>query len=237
MIRAGINRLDVLFRHARLFELGLSSCVLTARNFGLIIWLTAESLVVSQAESQGVVDSKQSLVQPQEIYSIKSGDTNHEISAGLTDDRSLSEILPSTTLASSGFQPTQELSLLTLSFKMAVGLACVVILVWGIVYLIRRSGLGQQFTQVGTSVKILERSYLAPKKTIVLVSIGEENLALGVTDSNINVLHTWQPGELVLSGANHAQSTFASQFRTLVKRHGSEGQEQMSKDSAEKAGS
>ena len=169
MIRAGINRLDVLFRHARPFELGSLPCALTARNFGFIIWLTAGSLVASQAESQGVVDSKQSLVQPQEIYSIKSGDTNHEISAGLTDDRSLTEILPSTTLASSGFQPTQELSLLTLSFKMAVGLACVVILVWGIVYLIRRSGLGQQFTQVGTSVKILERSYLAPKKTIVLV--------------------------------------------------------------------
>ena len=66
--------------------------------------------------------------------------------------------------------------------KLGLGLALVILLAWGAVYLLRPSTVGQQCSGVGKTIRIAERTYLSPKKAIYLVEIGDRTLALGVTD-------------------------------------------------------
>ncbi|MFC1526726.1 FliO/MopB family protein [Candidatus Latescibacterota bacterium] len=120
------------------------------------------------------------------------------------------------------------MSLLGLLVKVGAGLGFVVLLAWVCVFLLKKSAVGQQFSSRG-GVRVLERSYLAPKRAIYLVEIGDRTLALGVTEQNISVLSHWGIGELQLPqreevGAGLERMTsFASQFRSLLSRRGAEG--------------
>ncbi|MFH1570963.1 MAG: flagellar biosynthetic protein FliO [Gemmatimonadota bacterium] len=111
-----------------------------------------------------------------------------------------------------------EVSLFGLLVKVGLGLSFVVGLAWGCVYLLKKSSLGQQFAPSTSGVRILERSFLAPKKAIYLVEIGDRALALGVTDESITVLSRWRAGELHLPERQGRAGGFASQFRSLLKR-------------------
>ncbi|MCC7264551.1 MAG: flagellar biosynthetic protein FliO [Candidatus Latescibacteria bacterium] len=105
---------------------------------------------------------------------------------------------------------------LTLMVKLGLGLALVILLAWGTVFLLRKSAFGQQFGAAGTNIRVMERFYLGPKKAIYLVEIGGRPLALGVTDSAITPLSQWQPGELELTPRPGASPSFAAQFRSLL---------------------
>lgn len=105
---------------------------------------------------------------------------------------------------------------LEMMIKLGLGLALVILLAWGSVFLLRKSALGKQFGGAGQNIRVLERFYLGPKKAIYLVEIGGRSLALGVTEAAITPLTQWQPGELELSSRTPSSPSFAAQFRTLL---------------------
>ncbi len=105
---------------------------------------------------------------------------------------------------------------LAMMVKLGLGLALVILLAWGTVFLLRKSAFGQQFAGSGQNIKVMERFYLGPKKAIYLVEIGGRALALGVTDTAITPLTQWQPGELELTSRTASSSSFAAQFRNLI---------------------
>lgn len=105
---------------------------------------------------------------------------------------------------------------LAMMVRLGLGLALVILLAWGTVFLLRKSAFGQQFGGSGQNIKILERFYLGPKKAIYLIEIGGRPLALGVTDAAITPLTQWQPGELELSSRAVSSPSFAAQFRDLL---------------------
>ena len=79
--------------------------------------------------------------------------------------------------------------MLGLVAQLLFSLILVALLIWGVLYGVKRfSGrtLGGRFR--GGIVEVLERAFIAPKKAIYLVKIGDRILALSVTDSDIRVL-------------------------------------------------
>lgn len=105
---------------------------------------------------------------------------------------------------------------LAMMAKLGLGLAVVILLAWGAVFLLRKSAFGQQFGGAGQNIRVVERFYLGPKKAIYLVEIGGRPLALGVTEAAITPLTQWQPGELDLSPRTVSSPSFAAQFRNLI---------------------
>lgn len=114
---------------------------------------------------------------------------------------------------------------LSLMVKLGLGLALVILLAWGTVFLLKKSTLGQQFGAGGSNIRVMERFYLGPKKAIYLVEIGGRPLALGVTDESITALTQWQPGELQLQTRPAGSPSFAAQFRSLLGQPPQAGQE------------
>ncbi len=105
---------------------------------------------------------------------------------------------------------------LAMMVKLGLGLALVVLLAWGTVFLLRKSAFGQHFGTAGNNIRVMERFYLGPKKAIYLVEIGGRALALGVTDTAITPLTQWQAGELEVAPNPAASPSFAAQFRAML---------------------
>lgn len=100
--------------------------------------------------------------------------------------------------------------------RLVGGLAVVVLLAWGGVFLLRRFGLGQPPGAPNSPIRLGQRVYLGPKKLICLVEIGDRTLALGVTEGSITALAEWRAGELELRGEDHPAAGFAGQLRALL---------------------
>jgi flagellar biogenesis protein FliO len=109
-----------------------------------------------------------------------------------------------------------EMSYLTLMAKLGMGLALVVLLVWGLVFLLKRSGIGQQLATGTGTVRVLERAFLAPNKAVYLVEIGDRILALGIAEQTISCLSEWRAGELQIAPRGQAALPFAEQLRRLL---------------------
>lgn len=114
----------------------------------------------------------------------------------------------------------------TLIVKLTGGLALVVLLAWGGVYLMRRLGLAQSVGAAGGPIRLGQRAYLGPKKVICLVEIGDRTLALGVTEHSITPLAEWRAGELAIQGSGQSEKRpaggFAAQLRGLLGQRPSE---------------
>ena len=103
---------------------------------------------------------------------------------------------------------------------LGLGLGVVVLLAWGVVALLKKSALGQQFGSADGVIQVVGRNYLAPKKAIYLVHIGHKVLALGVTDAQIGVLSEWSAGELDLN-TDKTSTSFAGHMKSMVAGLGS----------------
>lgn len=111
-----------------------------------------------------------------------------------------------------------ELALMPQIIKVAFGLALVVLLAWGTVYLLRRTTLGQGMASNNSAVQVIDRNWLGPKKAIYLVDISGRTLALGVTEEHISVLSSWEAGEIDISRPAPQFGTFANQFKGMLQR-------------------
>ena len=107
-------------------------------------------------------------------------------------------------------------SFLSIMIKLGLGLGLVVLLAWGAVWLLRRSSLGQQLGGTGQAIRVVERSFLGPKKAIYLVEIGGRVLALGVTEENISALGEWQEGEIEFEPLQPPTQSFATHFKSVL---------------------
>jgi flagellar protein FliO/FliZ len=116
-------------------------------------------------------------------------------------------------------QAAGEMSMFPLIAKVCIGLGLVVGLAWGSVWLLRRTALGQGAVGAGSLVKVVERTWLGPKKAIFLVDVAGRTLALGVTDEQISVLSAWEEGQIDVSKpAMAGPGNFAIQLKSLLKR-------------------
>jgi flagellar biosynthetic protein FliO len=88
-----------------------------------------------------------------------------------------------------GAPPAGETSMIGLLFRIAVSLAFIVLLIWGAVWVMRRFSDGG-FRPAGGEglVEVLGRTYIAPKKSIYVLRVGDRALAVGVTESTLTPL-------------------------------------------------
>ena len=118
-----------------------------------------------------------------------------------------------------------EISMFPLIAKVSIGLGLVVALAWGSVWLLRRTTLGQGAVGGSSTVRVMERTWLGPKKAIFLVDIAGRTLALGVTDDQISVLSAWEEGQIDITQPQTTPGVFAVQLKSLLKRGAVVGQE------------
>lgn len=128
------------------------------------------------------------------------------------------ERLMNTTTAGDG--AAWDASYFLIMAKLGLGLGLVVLLVWGGVALLRRTGIGQQYGFTGTVLRVRERIYLSPRNQVCLIQVGDRALAIGVTDQQITALSEWGPGELDLPADVPADSRFGVQLRRLLNSRG-----------------
>jgi flagellar biogenesis protein FliO len=81
-------------------------------------------------------------------------------------------------------------------------------------HLLRKSGIGLQGGGDGL-IQIVERSYLGPKKSLLLVQAGEWTLMLGVTDDSITRLAQWRTGKAELEKRRESAHPFAGYLKSL----------------------
>lgn len=73
--------------------------------------------------------------------------------------------------------------------RMVLSLGVVLGLIWGAVYILQRvSGKNLQAKNTTSHIRVLDRTYLSPKKAIYVIQIGSRALAVGVTDQQITPL-------------------------------------------------
>jgi len=110
-----------------------------------------------------------------------------------------------------------DFSLAALLFKVGLGLGLVVLLAWGSAFLLKKSPMGRELSTMGSGIRVLECKYLAPKRAIYLVEMGNRTLALGVTEQSIAVLSRWRAGELEIPAGEVKAGGFAAQFRSILR--------------------
>jgi flagellar biogenesis protein FliO len=140
-----------------------------------------------------------------------------------------SPVAAAATAPDSGAQPWEQnveadaesgqLALMPQIIKVGFGLALVVTLAWGTVYLLRRTTLGQGMAGSNSSVQVVDRNWLGPKKAIYLVDISGRTLALGVTEEHISVLSSWEAGEIEIARPTPQPGSFANQFKGMLQRN------------------
>ncbi|OGG55613.1 MAG: flagellar biosynthetic protein FliO [Candidatus Handelsmanbacteria bacterium RIFCSPLOWO2_12_FULL_64_10] len=101
-----------------------------------------------------------------------------------------------------------ETSLIGLLFRVALSLAFIVLLIWGAVWVMRRfSGVGVRSTGGDGLVDVLGRTYIAPKKAVYVLRVGDRALAVGVTESAITPLTELDLAETLSACSEVGQET------------------------------
>lgn len=80
--------------------------------------------------------------------------------------------------------------------RLGITLALVIGLIWATLWVARRLLKGRVAGRGESGLKVRERLFLAPKKSIEVVTIGDRVLVLGVTENQISLLTELAPGDL-----------------------------------------
>ncbi len=101
-----------------------------------------------------------------------------------------------------------ETSLIGLLFRVAFSLAFIVLLIWGAVWVMRRfSGGGIRSAGNDALVDVLGRTYIAPKKAVYILRVGDRALAVGVTESTMTPLAELDLAETLSACSEAGQET------------------------------
>jgi flagellar protein FliO/FliZ len=76
----------------------------------------------------------------------------------------------------------------SLIIRLFLSLVLIIGLIYLSLFLLKKSSLGLKKNRAGDLIQVLERCYISPKKGIFIVKIGSKLLALGVTETQINLL-------------------------------------------------
>lgn len=80
--------------------------------------------------------------------------------------------------------------------RLGITLVLVLGLIWGTMWVARRLLKGRIAGRGESELRVVERLFLAPKKSIEVVSIGGRTLVLGVTENQISMLTELAPGDM-----------------------------------------
>ncbi len=85
--------------------------------------------------------------------------------------------------------PTFMSSAMPSVMKMVSALAVVIICIYAGIFLLKKL-MGRKYTGGGKSdaLEVLESSYIAPKKTVTLLRVGEKSVLVGVSENQMSVL-------------------------------------------------
>ena len=86
-------------------------------------------------------------------------------------------------------------------------------------WLAKRFGLAGK-TAGARGLKVSASTTLGPRERVVIVEVDDARLVLGVTASNISVLHILPPAPVVVDERAEAPADFQSVMKSLLKRSG-----------------
>ncbi|MCU6243071.1 MAG: flagellar biosynthetic protein FliO [Enterobacter asburiae] len=86
-------------------------------------------------------------------------------------------------------------------------------------WLAKRLGLAGK-TAGARGLKVSASTTLGPRERVVIVEVDDARLVLGVTASNISVLHKLPPAPVVVDERADAPADFQSVMKSLLKRSG-----------------
>jgi len=76
----------------------------------------------------------------------------------------------------------------SLIIRLFLSLVLIIGLIYLSLFLLKKSSFGLKKNRTGDLIQVLEKCYISPKKGIFIVKIGSKFLALGVTETQINLL-------------------------------------------------
>lgn len=76
----------------------------------------------------------------------------------------------------------------SLIIRLFLSLVLIIGLIYLSLFLLKKSSLGLKKNRAGDLIQVLEKCYISPKKGIFIVKVGSKLLALGVTETQINLL-------------------------------------------------
>jgi len=76
----------------------------------------------------------------------------------------------------------------SLILRLFLSLVLIIGLIYLSLFLLKKSSLGLKKNRAGDLIQVLEKCYISPKKGIFIVKVGSKLLALGVTETQINLL-------------------------------------------------
>lgn len=100
-----------------------------------------------------------------------------------------------------------------------LGLLFVIGLLFALVWLLKRMGIGNQQKR-GGFYKVLATSALGPREKIALVEVGDTWLVLGMTSNSINTLHSMPAGSIELEQMQNPAANFAKMLERVKSAKG-----------------
>lgn len=102
--------------------------------------------------------------------------------------------------------------------RMVLSLGAVLLLIWGAVHILQRmSGRSAKPGGGESHIRVLDRTYLAPKKAVYVLKIGSRSLAVGVTDNQITPLAELDAEETNLAYPTSLPAQGMPSFANLLK--------------------
>jgi len=102
--------------------------------------------------------------------------------------------------------------------RMVLSLGVVLLLIWGAVHILQRiSGRSVKPGGAESHIRVLDRTYLAPKKAVYVLKIGTRALAVGVTEDQITPLAELDADETNLAYPASLPSQGTPSFANLLK--------------------
>ncbi|MET6678244.1 flagellar biosynthetic protein FliO [Citrobacter amalonaticus] len=95
----------------------------------------------------------------------------------------------------------------------------IILLILAAAWVIKRLGFAPKGGST-RSLKVSASTSLGPRERVVIVDVEDARLVLGVTASNINVLHTLPPAPVVPEETPSAPADFQAMMKSLLKRSG-----------------
>ncbi len=102
--------------------------------------------------------------------------------------------------------------------RIVLSLGVVLLLIWGAVHILQRIS-GQSVKPHGahSHIRVLDRTYLAPKKAVYVLKIGTRALAVGVTEDQITPLAELDADETNLAYPASLPAQGTPSFANLLK--------------------
>lgn len=128
-------------------------------------------------------------------------------------------LFPSLTMAIESDKALAGNSFFGLGSQVLIVLLLVIALLFIITWLLRRSGLAQQ--AANRHLKILGGVSIGPKERVLLLQVGQDQILVGVTASEINLLHMLSEPVSVDDDSSCSVS-FTQQLQSFIHRRNSE---------------